>query len=63
MLNIVVIGTGSIALSRHIPCVVESENAHLYGVYNRTIEKAKKLLKNIIASFTNHYKRFMRMNM
>jgi len=43
MLNIVIIGTGSIALSRHIPSVVESESAHLYGVYNRTIEKAKTI--------------------
>lgn len=45
MLNIVVIGTGSIALSRHIPSVQKSQNAHLFGVYNRTKEKAQKIAK------------------
>lgn len=43
MLNIVVIGTGSISLSRHIPSILNSKQANLYGIYNRTVDKAKKI--------------------
>lgn len=43
MLKVVIIGIGSIARSRHIPSVIESNAAELYGVYNRTPEKAIKI--------------------
>ena len=40
MVNIAIIGCGSIAENRHIPCCINNERINLVGVYNRTEERA-----------------------
>ena len=42
-MNIVIIGTGTIAHNRHLPSVMNNPIANLYGVYNRTVEKAQQV--------------------
>ncbi|MFF2853548.1 Gfo/Idh/MocA family protein [Peribacillus sp. NPDC058002] len=44
-MNIVLIGTGTIAHNRHLPSVKNNKTAKLYGVYNRTIEKAQQVAR------------------
>ena len=51
MVNIVLAGTGDIALKRHIPGLCEARSAVLYGFYNRTSEKALDLSKKYDARF------------
>jgi predicted dehydrogenase len=42
-MNIVIIGTGTIANNRHLPSVMNNQVANLYGIYNRTVEKAQQV--------------------
>ncbi len=51
MLNIVIVGTGDIALKRHIPGILQSPSAVLYGFYNRTPSKAVVLAEQYHAKF------------
>ena len=43
MVNIVIVGCGSIAENRHIPSCIKSEKINLVGVHNRTVERARKV--------------------
>lgn len=43
MVNIVIIGCGSITVHRHAPECFKAENINLLGVYNRHIERAKEV--------------------
>lgn len=51
MVNIVIVGTGDIALKRHIPGILQSPSAVLYGFYNRTPSKAQALAQQYHAQF------------
>ena len=45
MINLVIIGTGDIARKRHIPGILQSADAKLYGFYNRSVKKSEEAAK------------------
>ncbi len=45
MINIVIIGTGAVASKRHMPGVIGSEKANLYGVFDKSVERAKEAVE------------------
>lgn len=45
MINIVIIGTGAVATKRHMPGMVNAERGNLYGVYDRSLERAKEAVE------------------
>lgn len=45
MVNVVIIGSGSIAFSRHIPSIQKSKNGRLYGFYNRNFQRTQKTVE------------------
>lgn len=46
LLQVAVIGTGSIAQSRHLPNIKRSDKAVLRGIYNRTLRHSQETVKN-----------------
>lgn len=47
MVNIVIIGSGSIAFSRHIPSLKASKSGNLYGFYNRTFQRTLSVTEKL----------------